>query len=427
MSDRTYKWAVVAMLWLVCFFNYADRQSIYSVFPMLEKDPGLQLTAVQLGYVASSFMWVYAGAGWFAGLVGDRFRRKTVVLGGFFFWSLVTLAFSFATKYWHIVALRAIEGFGEAFYFPAAMALISAYHGEDTRSRAMGIHQSSVYAGTVAGGTLGGAMGQHFGWRSSFTLLGLVGMAFCLLLFLCLKEPAGPSRVESPRRESLGEILKTIVELYRIPMVWVLTGVFVGANFVAMVFLVWLPKFLVDKFAMSLSMAGFSATAYLQMASVLGVLGGGVLADRMARRYRGGRMMTQMLGLFCGVPFIFMVGWTLHVPLLILAMACFGLFKGLYDSNIWASLHDIVPPERRATAVGVVNSIGWLGAGTATVTIAAVSQRFGMSTCISATSLIYLVMATVLAWGIWRFMSGRAPASTSASSAISAAERAHTE
>jgi predicted MFS family arabinose efflux permease len=405
------------MLWLVCFFNYADRQSIYSVFPKLQEDPALQLTTSQLGYVASSFMWVYAGAGWLAGLVGDRLRRKTVVLGGFFFWSLVTLAFSFATKYSHIVALRAIEGFGEAFYFPAAMALISAYHGKDTRSRAMGIHQSSVYAGTVAGGTLGGTLGQLYGWRSSFTLLGLVGMAFGVLLFLCLKEPAESSRVEPPRRESLGEILKTIGYLYRIPMVWVLTCVFVGANFVAMVFLVWLPKFLVDKFSMSLSVAGFSATAYLQVASVLGVLGGGLLADRMARRYRGGRMITQMLGLFCGVPFIFMVGWTLQVRLLILAMACFGLFKGLYDSNIWASLHDVVPPERRATAVGVVNSIGWLGGGMATVIMAKASQRFGMSACISATSLIYLALAMVLLWGIVRFMSGRAAVSAPTASA----------
>ncbi len=420
MSDRTYKWVVVVMLWFVCFFNYADRQSIYSVFPMLEKDPSLQLTAVQLGYVASSFMWVYAGAGWFAGLVGDRFRRKTVVLAGFFFWSVVTLAFSFATKYWHIVALRAIEGFGEAFYFPAAMALISAYHGKDTRSRAMGIHQSSVYIGTVAGGTLGGAMGELYGWRSSFMLLGLAGMVLGALLFLCLKEPPEQTRPESRRRESFGEIIKSIGDVYRVPMAWVLTGVFVGANFVAMVFLVWLPKFLVDKFDMSLSMAGFSATAYLQVASVLGVLCGGVLADRMARRYRGGRMMTQTLGLFCGVPFIFIVGQTLHVPMLILGMACFGLFKGLYDSNIWASLHDVVPPERRATAVGVVNSIGWLGAGTATVTIAAASQRFGMSACISATSLIYLALAMVLAWGIWRFMSGRAVASASAGSAVPA-------
>jgi MFS family permease len=422
MSDRVYKWAVVVMLWMVCFFNYADRQSIYSVFPMLEKDPSLQLTPVQLSYVASSFMWVYAGAGWFAGLVGDRFRRKTVVLSGFLFWSVVTLAFSFATRYWHIIALRAIEGLGEAFYFPAAMALISAYHGKNTRSRAMGIHQSSVYIGTVAGGTLGGAMGQYFGWRSSFTVLGLAGIALGLLLFVCLKEPVEESRTGPRRRESLGAILKTIGDIYRVPMVWVLTGVFVGANFVAIVFLVWLPKFLFDKFDMSLSMAGFSATAYLQVASVVGVLAGGILADRMVRRYRGGRMMTQALGLFCGVPFIFVVGWTLHVPLLILAMACFGLFKGLYDSNIWASVHDVVPPERRATAVGVINSISWLGAGAATVTIARASERFGMSACISATSLIYLFLAVVLAWGIWRFMSGRVTSSVSPTSTAAAAE-----
>ncbi len=422
MSDRVYKWAVVAMLWLVCFFNYADRQSIYSVFPLLQKDPGLQLTSLQLGYVASSFMWVYAGAGWFAGLVGDRLRRKTVVLTGFLFWSLVTLAFSFATKYWHVVTLRAIEGFGEAFYFPAAMALISAYHGKDTRSRAMGIHQSSVYAGTVAGGTLGGWMGQHYGWRSSFSLLGVLGIVFGFVLFALLKEPPEQSPAPDRPRETLGGILRTIGEVFRVPMVWVLMAVFVGANFVAMVFLVWLPKFLFEKFNMSLSMAGFSATAYLQVASVLGVLCGGVLADRLARRYRGGRMMTQALGLFCGVPFIFAVGWTLQVPLLIAAMTCFGLFKGLYDSNIWASLHDVVPPERRATAVGVINSIGWLGGGAATVTIAAASQRFGMSACISATSLIYLFFGLLLLWGVARFMSGRTMPTPSADRRVSTVE-----
>ncbi|MCL5282800.1 MAG: MFS transporter [Planctomycetes bacterium] len=422
MSDRAYKWAVVAMLWLVCFFNYADRQSIYSLFPLLQKDPGLQLTSLQLGYVASSFMWVYAGAGWFAGLVGDRLRRKTVVLTGFLFWSVITLAFSFATKYWHVVALRAIEGFGEAFYFPAAMALISAYHGKDTRSRAMGIHQSSVYAGTVAGGTLGGWMGQHYGWRSSFSLLGVLGIVFGFVLFALLKEPPEPSPARDRPRETLGGILRTIGEVFRVPMVWVLMAVFVGANFVAMVFLVWLPKFLVEKFNMSLSMAGFSATAYLQVASVLGVLCGGILADRLARRYRGGRMMTQALGLFCGVLFIFVVGWTRQVPLLIAAMACFGFFKGLYDSNIWASLHDVVPPERRATAVGVINSIGWLGGGAATVTIAVASQRFGMSACISATSLIYLFLAFFLAWGIARFVSGRAMPTPSPDRRVSTAE-----
>jgi MFS family permease len=397
------------MLWLVCFFNYADRQSIFSVFPVLKQDPNFQLTDVQLGIVASAFMWVYAGAGWLAGMTGDRFRRKTVLLSGFLFWSVITVAFGFATRYWHLVALRAIEGFGEAFYFPAAMALLSSYHGKGTRSRAMGIHQSSVYAGTVAGGTLGGVMGEYFGWRSSFYLLGGLGILFALIIWLFLENPpeqpagAGEEHVEA-KPESAAALFRNMVALFRIPMVVILTAVFVGANFVAVVFLVWTPKFLFDKFHMSLSMAGFSATAYLQLASVLGVLCGGALADRWVRRHRGGRMLTQMLGLAGGVPFVFVVGWTLQIPVLILAMTCFGFFKGIYDSNIWASLHDVVPPESRATAVGAVNSISWFGGGIATVTIAAASQRFGMGACISATSVLYLLFGLLLFWGVRRYM-----------------------
>jgi MFS family permease len=66
------------LLWLVCFFNYADRQAIYSVFPLLKTEMGL--TDVQLGIVGASFMWVYAAAAPLAGIVGDRFARKSVII-----------------------------------------------------------------------------------------------------------------------------------------------------------------------------------------------------------------------------------------------------------------------------------------------------------------------------------------------------------
>lgn len=412
VEKHWYKWAIVVMLWFICFFNYADRQSIFSVFTLLQEEMGLSDT--QLGMVASSFMWVYAGFGWIAGMLGDRYSRKSVILSGFLFWSVITLLFAFSTEYWHLLVLRAVEGFGEAFYFPAAMSMISSYHGKETRSRAMGIHQSSVYAGTVAGGWLGGYMGQFYGWRSSFYLLGLGGIFFVFLLAFLVKEPPrdfanAPSsgKRDEKKSENIMQIITSIVGLYKIPMVWVLTAVFVGANFVATIFLVWTPKFLHDKFQMSLSMAGFSATAYLQVGSVLGVICGGMLADYMIKRWRGGRMMTQSLGLCCGVPFVFIVGWTLQVPILVVALAFFGIFKGIYDANIWASLHDVVPVERRATAVGVMNSIGWFGGGIATVTIAAASERFGMSSCLSATSMIYLFFGLLLLWGVFRFMGGR--------------------
>src|SRR5678816_3606034 len=99
----------------------------------------------------------------------------------------------------------------------------------------------------------------------------------------------------------------------------------------------WMPSFLNRKFGMSLAAAGFSSTVYLQIASVLGVICGGVLADRLVRRRPGGRMMTQTIGLMAGVPFIFVTGWTLSVPILVLALAGFGYFKGLYLSLIHIS------------------------------------------------------------------------------------------
>src|SRR5215475_1670274 len=417
-----YKWFVVAMLWFVCFFNYADRQAIFSVFEPIKGEMGL--TGAQLGVVGASFMWVYAGAAPLAGLVGDRFRRKTLILGGLIFWSLITVATAFSKNYTHLVICRALEGFGEAFYFPASMSLVSDYHGPDTRSRAMAVHQSSVYAGTIAGGSVAGVMADHFGWRSSFYLFGWFGVALGLALLLFLKEPkrgqAEDRETERQRDRGIGRqgdgeteetirnpVLAPIAEIFRTPMARVLILVFVGANFVAMIFLSWTPTYLKRQFGMSLSMAGVSATAYLQIASVLGVITGGVLADRLAKIHGGGRMMAQSLGLLAGAPFIFLAGWTLSIPALVLALAGFGYFKGMYDSNIWASLHDVVKPERRATAVGVMNSIGWLGGGVGTYAIGVAAPVFGMSGCLSANSLVYLLVGLLMIAGVRGYLNDK--------------------
>lgn len=394
------------MLWLVCLLNYADRQAIFSVFPVLKST--FHLSDVQLGYVASSFMWVYALAAPLAGLVGDRFRRKTVILSGLIFWSAVTIATALSTEYHHLLLFRALEGLGEAFYFPASMSILSAYHAPDTRSRAMAIHQSSVYAGTILGGVAAGWLADHYGWRSGFCIFGSAGILLGLVLVALLDEPERPAATEAPVHSfdfrGAGRILAN-------PMVLVLMSVFVGANFVAMIFLTWLPSYLNRTFGMSLTMAGLNATAYLQIASVTGVLAGGIAADRLARQRRSGRVLTQAAGLLCGVPFLFLSGWAVAVPVFIAATIGFGLFKGLYDANLWASLHDVVPPAQRATAVGLMNSIGWLGGGIAPVAIGWASARMGMGACLSMTSAIYAAAGLLLIAGATRYLRG-APASS---------------
>ncbi|MGH9451395.1 MAG: MFS transporter, partial [Terriglobia bacterium] len=137
---RRYAWYVVGMLWLISFFNYADRQAIFSLFPLLQKE--MHLTPVQLGLLGSSFAWVYGISAPFAGNVVDRIRRKTAILGGLLAWSSIAMLTSLAHSFLQLFSFMAMEGLGETFYYPASMSMISDYHGRATRSRAMGTHQT---------------------------------------------------------------------------------------------------------------------------------------------------------------------------------------------------------------------------------------------------------------------------------------------
>ncbi len=406
-SRPVYKWVLVGMLWFVCFFNYADRQAIFSVFPPLQRE--LHLSNVQLGIVGSSFMWMYALFGPAAGWLCDRLPRKTLVLGGLIFWSVVTASTAFVHSYAQLVVCRALGGLGEAFYFPASMSLISDYHGRGTRSRAMSLHQSSVYVGSIAGGGLSGWVGQSQGWRASFLYFGVLGIMLGGVLWIFIQEPTrGKEEEETIVSGSAEEVqlppgdggpesklsfLSGIRDVLRRPIVLVLIAVFMGANFVAVVFLTWMPSFLFNKFHMSLAMAGLNGTAFLQLASVVGVLGGGLLGDAAIKRRgwkRSGRITTQAAGLLCGVPFLFLIGRTRVTSALLSAMVGFGLFKGLYDANLWASLYDVVPGRSRGSAVGIMNSLGWLGGGAAPVLIAIAAEGYGMSAALSATAGVYL-------------------------------------
>src|SRR4051794_30120313 len=187
VPSPNYKWRVVAMLWFCGFFNYADRQAIFSVFPLLAGE--MHLDKIQLGLLGSSFALVYGICAPFAGNIVDRIRRKTAVLGGLWAWSIICMLTALATNFKQLLFFRAAEGLGETFYFPASMSMISDYHGKKSRSRAMGFHQTSVYIGTIAGGFFGGLISQFYGWRWSFVVFGGLGVLLGFLLTKFLLEP----------------------------------------------------------------------------------------------------------------------------------------------------------------------------------------------------------------------------------------------
>lgn len=399
----SYRWQVVAMLWLVCFFNYADRQAIYAVFPLLEQE--FAFDKVQLGLIGSAFMWVYAGGAPFAGFIADRVKRVHLILGGCIFWSFVTVATAWCSKLWQFVAVRAAEGLGETFYFPASMSLTADYHGPATRSRAFAFHQSSVYIGTILGSWLGAVLAERYGWRTGFFLFGTAGLIVAAVLYFFLREPErgaadrqGASAVGKP----LG-VAATARQVFGRPAAVLLMLAFLGANFVATIFLTWTPTFLVEKFGYSLGAAGLNGTLFIHLASAASAPLAGIAADRLTRRFAGGRIAVQACGLLVGAVFVATVGLCTTTPVLLIAMTAFGLCKGCYDAGIFASLFDQIEPEARASAAGIMNTVGW-GGGALGPLFVGLATRYGgggtdvenMSRAIAAGGIVYLVCAALL-------------------------------
>ncbi len=406
-ASARYSWWVLFMLWFVCFLNYSDRQAIFSVFPKLEHEFGF--SKVQLGLIGSAFMWVYALAAPFAGFAGDRWRRKHLILGGCLFWSVVTMLTGACGRLWQFVSVRALEGLGESFYFPASTSLLSDYHGTRTRSRALSIHNSGVYLGTIAGGWLGAWFAVHTGWRSGFYVFGGAGILLALTLYRFLREPLrgqaeAPAEVQDKQETLVPLTLRQIASaILRRPTALLVLGAFLGANFVAAIFLTWTPTFLVEKFHFQLTSAGLSGSVFIHFASALSIPVGGWLADRWARRLAGGRMLVQALGLGLGAVFVFLVGNTQNVTTLLVVMSLFGVCKGLYDSNIFAAIFDVVEPRARGTAAGIMNTVGWGGGALGPLAVGwfsehgrGATQMENMSAAISSCSIIYVAGAILL-------------------------------
>jgi len=409
-SSGREKWVVLGMLWVVCLLNYADRQAISSLFPLLERDFGF--TKAQLGLIGSAFMWVYAASAPFAGYAGDRHSRKGLIFGGCLFWSLMTAATGWCGRVWEFVAARALIGFGESVYFPAAASMLSDFHGSRTRSTALSFHQSAVYIGTIAGGWLGALLAEKFGWRWAFYGFGGAGIVVALLLWLRLREPSreGSEEVPASCEDDRRGMIQTFRSLLCRPGVLLLMGAFAFANGVGSIFLIWAPTFLYEKFHLGLVAAGFSAVAAIQLASAVSAPLSGILADRLSITIPGARMLVQAVALMAGSFCVVLVGRAPGIEALLVAMVCFGFCKGAYDGGIFASVFDLVGPKERASVAGLMNLLGWGGGALGPVAIGLAAtygtgtQMERMSGAISWSGLAYLAAAgcIITAFTIYR-------------------------
>ncbi|MGB8590547.1 MAG: MFS transporter [Candidatus Acidiferrales bacterium] len=390
-----YRWRVVFYLWLVCLLNYVDRSSVFVLFPVFQQQ--FSMSGTELGLIGSVFLWVYSLSSPLAGAIGDHISRKTVILVSLGLWSGVTLLTGLAHSTRELLFWRAMMGVTEAFYFPAALAMLSDYHGRETRSTAISIHQSGIYIGYLVGGSLTAVLAELHGWRLPFYLLAAIGFLGVLLFSKLVNEPFRGAAEEvhanfpTPKRSLLGAlhdfskcptlIALGIVHLIVLPAAWVVFS--------------WAPYFIHNKFSLGLSEAALNSTGALQFPSIAGIVIGGIIGDRLMRRGTRGRMLVLTAGLLFGSPFLLLAGWGRHLWPSLVGLAGFGFFKALFDGNGASAIYDVVHPSNRAFAYGLINSLAGISSGFSVLLVGMFEHRFGMSNLFASICLLYLVSAGI--------------------------------
>jgi MFS family permease len=259
------------------------------------------------------------------------------------------------TTYNELLWVRSLMGISEAFYIPAALALIADYHLGHTRSRAVGLHQMAIYCGVIVGG-FGGyvADSPNLGWRFAFNACGIAGILYSLPLVALLRDAPTVARNDDPSNTSAGTgIFELLTNLSFILLVLYFTLPAMAGWVVRD----WMPAILKDEFGIGQGRAGVAATLYWQSAAIFGAFIGGWAADRWMRRNNRGRIYVSALGMCMIVPAIFGVGnaWSLGVAIGFLIL--FGLGWGFFDCNNMPILSQIARPHLRATGYGIMNFV----------------------------------------------------------------------
>lgn len=287
--------------------NYMDRYVISAILVPISQD--LALTDAQLGRLAFAFLGVYLVAAPIFGMLADRFNRMTLCAVGIALWSVATALGAFAYDYTSLMVTRGLVGVGEAAYATLGTALLADVYAEKDRAKAFTWFFLAIPVGSAIGYGLGGVIGGTLGWRASFLMTGLPGLA---LAFIMLRTPepvrggmeVGAVKGVAPVRVPLKQKLKDIFG----NRTWLAcTLSYVGYTFAMGSLTHWGPTFMSRRFGTSVAQAGLWFGGMAVITGIFGTFAGGYITDKFQSRFPNTGVTLSIVTLLVAAPVLLLV------------------------------------------------------------------------------------------------------------------------
>ena len=375
MKRLDYKWTMLLMLSAAYFLAQGTRQIYSTVLPQIKAD--FAVSDTQLGLVSSIFTLAFGIVIPFAGIAADFFRRKWMIVAGALVFSCGIFLSGFAAGIGLLVFTYGIlNGAGQSLMPPSNSSLIGQLHVE-TRGTAFSIYQTAIYLGIVSLGyvaSLFTGLGAG-GWRWAFWTFGAIGIGGALVLALALRDTPQP-KVANSDKASVGEALGAFLKKPSALLLMAALGCYFFASYG---FKTWSPMFFRRLFAdMTNGQVAFHSTCWFYLGAFLGVMLGGRISDKLKTVRPAVRFEIELVGMMLFVPFILFMALASSLPAMCLAIGLFGFSTGVYDSNLYASLMDVISPRYRAAAVGIFGCGGCVIGAFGPAVMGVLNESFSM-------------------------------------------------
>lgn len=354
MKKLDYKWTVLILVSIAYFLAQGTRLIYSAVLPQIKADfASSGVTDAQLGLVSSAFTLVFGLAIPFAGFAADLFNRKRVLVLGSFMFAIGIFVSGFASGLGMLfISYGVLNSIGQSLMPPCNTSLISQYH-DKTRGTAFSIYQTAIYLGIVVCSVVSGYLAKlgEGGWRYAFWIFGAIAVLWAIVIAFKLKDTPQASSENKPSLNSVKEALQAFLKK---PSSLILMAALGCYFFVTYAFKAWAPIFMTRSFPeMDTAQAVFHGVFWFYLGAFVGVTLGGRISDALKARRPGIRFEIELAGIVLCIPFIVLMAYAQSLPLMIIAITMFGFATGVYDSNIYAALFDVINPRYRAVATGL--------------------------------------------------------------------------
>ena len=382
------RWWIVFLIFCVTFVAYMDRVNFTVSIPAIRKEYGFSLQ--QIGEISFAWTLVYAVFNFPGGWIADRLGLRWGMVGAVGWWSVFTMAVPFSGGLATWIVLRAAMGAGEAPIWSFNAKTADDWVAPDERSTAYSLGGAGEFLGPAVGAILAGWIAASFGWRWSFILFGLLGLALLPAWIVLVRDtPDADRRLDAaerrrigPRRAAAGPDWQGVraVIFSRTGLGILIT--YVTSGYVLFTFKNWLPTFMHAQFGSNI----LGGAAWASLSSGLGFVGfllAGPVNDALVRRME--RLRARRLG--TAVPGAAAVGCLLlslwaaqaHVAWATATLIGFAQLLSTITAGAWAVSVIDLSPGRASTGIlfGIFNgALNLMGAVNA-LAITFIASHFG--------------------------------------------------